>query len=98
MKVTLYVREHGTRRCRKAKPERTYPMGTIWVLRYGSTWETLPPNLNSIEAVAAKMRKEIALLTGGVGAIVGGLPLTALLFLLFRASWKGNDDSGVPPS
>jgi hypothetical protein len=33
----------------------------------------------------------------GVGAIVGGLPLTALLFLIFRASWKGNDDSGVPP-
>jgi hypothetical protein len=25
----------------------------------------------------------------GVAAIVGGLPLTALLFLLFRASWKG---------
>jgi len=33
----------------------------------------------------------------GVVAIVCGLPLTALLFLAFRASWKGNDDSGVDP-
>ena len=34
----------------------------------------------------------------GVGAVVGGLPLTALLFLLFRASWKGNHGSKVPPN
>jgi hypothetical protein len=32
----------------------------------------------------------------GVGAMVGGLPLTALLFLLFRASWSVTDDSGMP--
>jgi hypothetical protein len=32
----------------------------------------------------------------GVGAIVGGLPLTAFLFFLFRAFGNGNDDSGVP--
>lgn len=34
----------------------------------------------------------------GVAAIVGGLPLTALLFLLFRARWNGSDDSGAPHS
>ena len=34
----------------------------------------------------------------GVVAIIGGLPLTALLFLLFRSQWKGNDDSGAPHS
>jgi hypothetical protein len=32
----------------------------------------------------------------GIVAIVCGLPLTALLFLGFRASWRGNDDSGAP--
>jgi hypothetical protein len=64
MKVTLYIREHGTRRCRKAKPGRNYPMGTIYVLRYGSTWETLPPNLDSTEATVARLNKEIVLFTG----------------------------------
>lgn len=32
----------------------------------------------------------------GVLGMVFGLPLTALLFLVFRASWKGNSDSGAP--
>jgi len=32
----------------------------------------------------------------GVGAIVGGLPLTAFLFLVFRALGKANDDSSAP--
>ena len=31
----------------------------------------------------------------GVGAIVGGLPLTAVLFLVFKALGKSNDDSGA---
>jgi hypothetical protein len=31
----------------------------------------------------------------GVVAIVCGLPLTALLFLVFRARWNGADDSGA---
>jgi hypothetical protein len=30
----------------------------------------------------------------GIVAIVCGLPLTGLLFLGFRPSWKGKDDSG----
>jgi len=29
---------------------------------------------------------------GGIGAIIGGLPLTALLFLVFRASGNSNED------
>jgi hypothetical protein len=32
----------------------------------------------------------------GIVAIVCGLPLTGLLFLGFRASGKGSDDSGAP--
>jgi len=34
----------------------------------------------------------------GIVAIVCGLPLTGLLFLGFRASSKGNDESGKPDS
>jgi hypothetical protein len=34
----------------------------------------------------------------GVVAIVCGLPLTLLLFLVFRAWWTGNDDPGTPHS
>ena len=34
----------------------------------------------------------------GVVAMVCGLPLTALLFLGFRARWNGTDDSGAPPA
>ena len=34
----------------------------------------------------------------GVVAIICGLPLTLLLFLVFRALWKSTDDSGAPPS
>src|SRR5436305_12122027 len=32
----------------------------------------------------------------GIVAIVCGLPLTGVLFLGFRASWKSDDDSGAP--
>lgn len=63
MKVSLYIRNHSTRKYELAK-RRAYPMGTIFVLRYGSTWETLPANLNFTEATTAKMQKEIALFTG----------------------------------
>jgi hypothetical protein len=34
----------------------------------------------------------------GIVAIVCGLPLKGLLFLGFRASSKGNDESGKPDS
>ena len=34
----------------------------------------------------------------GIVALVGGLPLTGLLFLILGASWKGNGDSGAQGS
>ena len=40
-KVSLYIRNHSTRRYEKVKPKTTYPMGTNFVLRYGGKWETL---------------------------------------------------------
>jgi hypothetical protein len=38
-RVSLYIRNHSTRRYEKAKPKTSYPMGTIYVLRYGGKWE-----------------------------------------------------------
>lgn len=61
MKVTLYVRDHSTRKYRK--PRITEPMGTIYVLRYGATWETIEAG-NLPEAKVARMRKEIDLMQG----------------------------------
>ena len=37
-------------------------------------------------------------IVAGIVGIVCGLPLTALLYLGFSASWKGDDDSGVKGS
>lgn len=39
MKVSIYVRESGTRKLRKAN--RNEPLGAAFVLRYGTTWETI---------------------------------------------------------
>lgn len=64
MKVSLYVREHGTRRCKRANHRTIYPAGTIFVLRYGSCWETLPENLNFTEATVAALQKQADLLNG----------------------------------
>jgi hypothetical protein len=61
MKVSLYVREHSTRKYRKAKS--TEPAGTVYVLRYGGTWETLDA-ANWNDARVAQLRKEAALLEG----------------------------------
>jgi integrase/recombinase XerD len=61
MKVSLNVREHVTRKYRKAKS--TEPAGTIYVLRYGGTWETLDAE-NWNDARVAQLRKEAALLKG----------------------------------
>jgi len=61
MKVSLYVREHSTRKYRKAKS--TEPAGTVYVLRYGGTWET-PDAENRNDARVAQLRKEAALLEG----------------------------------
>jgi hypothetical protein len=43
MKVSLYIRQRGTRQFQKHNRKKSYPQNSsiIWVLRYGSTWETL---------------------------------------------------------
>lgn len=43
MKVSLYVRERGTRKQKKHNPKKSYLLDSsiIWVLRYGKAWETL---------------------------------------------------------
>jgi integrase len=61
MKVSLYVRQHSSRKYRKATPKE--PMGTTYVLRYGSTWETTDAK-NWTEANATVLRRKIELLQG----------------------------------
>jgi hypothetical protein len=61
MKVSLYVREHSTCKYRKAKS--TEPAGTVYVLRYGVTWETIDAE-NWNDARVAQLRKSTALLEG----------------------------------
>jgi integrase len=61
MKVSLNVREHVTRKYRKAKS--TEPAGTIYVLRYGNTFETIDAE-NWNDARVAQLRKQASLLEG----------------------------------
>ena len=65
IKVSLYVREHGTRAYNKV-PDRNkpnYPPNTTYVLRYGSTWETL--NVGNLSDATAKcIERELELLRG----------------------------------
>jgi integrase len=61
MKVSLYVRQHSNRKYRKATAKE--PMGTTYVLRYGSTWETTDAK-NWTEANATVLRRKIELLQG----------------------------------
>jgi Phage integrase, N-terminal SAM-like domain len=63
MKVSLYVREHSSRNYRKATPKE--PAGTIYVLRYGSTWETTSAT-NWTEANVARLNKQAQLFQGWV--------------------------------
>lgn len=62
MKVSLYVRERGTRKQKKHNPKKSYPLdgSIIWVLRYGSTWETLDVKTLS-EATSLRLRRQIEL-------------------------------------
>lgn len=66
MKVSLYTRQHGTRKYTKVKDTRSnhlFPSGTIYVLRYGSTWETTnAPSL--IEARILVLRRQLELHQG----------------------------------
>lgn len=62
MKVSLYVRERGTRKQKKHNPKKIYPVNgsIIWVLRYGTTWETL--DVKSLgEATTLRLRRQIKL-------------------------------------
>jgi len=62
MKVSLYVREQSTRKYTKAT-KRSYPLGTIFVLRYKGTWETIEA-LTVQEAHQKRAAKELAVLSG----------------------------------
>ena len=66
MKVSLYIHNYSTRKYERAEPKTIYPLGTIFVLRFGSTWETLKDCTNYAEAKVAALRKEIDLITGAV--------------------------------
>src|SRR5579864_5231815 len=62
MKVSLYVRQRGTRKQTKHNPKKSYPQdgSIIWVLRYGTTWETLDVK-SLIEATTLRLRRHIEL-------------------------------------
>lgn len=65
IKVSLYTREPITRRY-KLVPKRNkpdYPSSTTFVLRYGSSWETLKVN-NLASAISEKIQRELNLLRG----------------------------------
>jgi len=63
IRVSLYTRESGTRRYVKVKRGAEYPSTTTWVLRYGSTWETL--KVNSLAAATSeRIQRELDLLRG----------------------------------
>jgi integrase len=62
MIVSLYVRERGTRKQKKHNPKKIYPVNgsIIWVLRYGTTWETL--DVKSLgEATTLRLRRQFEL-------------------------------------
>ncbi|HET9167587.1 MAG TPA: site-specific integrase, partial [Candidatus Angelobacter sp.] len=60
MKVSLYVRDRGTRKYLKHNPKKSYPADTIWVLRYARTFETIEANSLS-EATTLRLRRQIEL-------------------------------------
>ena len=64
--VSLYIRNHSTRRYELTKLSTIYPMGTIFVLRYGTTWETLPQGTTFIQARVECLHKQADLITGVV--------------------------------
>lgn len=77
--VSLFVREHRTRKYAKANPKTIYPLGTIFVLRYRESngkrvWKTLPPSLSYKEALVKAHLLQIALIAGHDNE---GIPLPA---------------------
>jgi hypothetical protein len=61
--VSVYLREHGSRKLRKATPKDDQP-DQIFVLRFGSTWETLAPGTGFYQAKIAAVAKQRALANG----------------------------------
>jgi|SRR5450432_2115812 len=61
-KVSLYVREHSTRKHKPAN-KRLYEPGTIFVLRYRSSCETLG-EVSHADAERARLNRSIQLLGG----------------------------------
>ena len=67
MKVTLYIRQGGTRKYIKAT-KKFYEPGTVFVLRYGSTWETVG-EVKLVEAERARLNRSVQLLGGWQPAV-----------------------------
>jgi len=65
MKVSLYIRESGTRKYISVPAKRTldFPAGTVFVLRFGSTWETLD-STSLVDATGKRLERELALHRG----------------------------------
>jgi integrase/recombinase XerD len=61
-KVSLYVRDHSSHKYRKAN-KKFYEPGTVFVLRYGSTWETVG-EVSLVEAERARLHRSVELLGG----------------------------------
>lgn len=63
-KVTVYIRHSGTRTYEKAHPKTTYPLGTLFVLRYTlngkRVWENIEVQ-NYGQAHTASLYKQIEL-------------------------------------
>jgi integrase/recombinase XerD len=61
-KVSLYVREHSSRKYVKAN-KKFYAPGTIFVLRYDGRWETVG-EVSLADAQRARLKREVSLLEG----------------------------------
>ncbi len=83
-KVSLRVRQRGSRAYTPADTKGNYPMGTIVVPRYKNgdgkrCWETLTGFQNCQSGKATAMRKEIDFLTGEVPEVAAPLPVATPL-------------------
>lgn len=81
MKVSLYVRESGTRKYTKIKLTKKlldFSSGMVFVLRYGKTWETLDSTSLS-DAIAKRLERELALHRGWIRQPTKKLPASLTL-------------------
>lgn len=61
-KVTLYIREHSSRKYKQATA-KWYDVGTVFVLRYKSRWETLG-SISYGDAIRASLERSLQLMNG----------------------------------